>query len=306
MGAPGPPKGELSASWLAVVNLRAGAFRHGALGRAFLDELERWVSALAFTAGPGSAARIAADAHRYRGLVAVGGDGTVMEVVSAMDRAGQRFAVVPAGTGNCLAVDLGLPTADAALRALGRGETRPIDLIEVTLVPASGPTVTRWVASTAGLGYVAQVADLAKRRFSPLGASAYAAASAFVRPRQRQVQLAVDGGRCQLVRVTGVLVNNTRHVGLAVPFPEAELDDGVLDVYLFRTHWWRQCLHNLQMVTGIPVRGTPRPQRLATLTVRCTSPETVMLDGELFPGVTGLELVCRPSALTCVAQDGKP
>ncbi len=82
----------------------------------------------------GHAREIAATAARYETLVAVGGDGTVSEVISGlMDRAGlrPRVAIVPGGTGNDIARNLGMGTLESAVAALLDGVPRSVDIVEV-------------------------------------------------------------------------------------------------------------------------------------------------------------------------------
>lgn len=286
--------------WLAIVNPGAGAVRHRFLGQDFLDHLADRVADIAHTEEAGHARRIAAAAQEFDGLVAVGGDGTVAEVLSGMDRTRQHFAVIPGGTGNCLAVDLGLRHAPHALDAISHGRARPIDLMEVTLRHGSGASSTHHLASTAGMGYTTDVTLLAKRHFARLRGQAYSAAATFVRPRARNVRLAWNDNEAQPVRLAGMLINNTRHIGTVRSFPEARIDDGLLDVFLFQVGWLRQCLHNLQMVTGIPMWGTPQPHRARGLRLEFPEPETVMLDGDLAEDVVEMSVECRPAAVRCM------
>jgi diacylglycerol kinase (ATP) len=290
----------MSGRWLAIVNPYAGAIRHRILGPRFMDNLAAKVSSIALTGGPGDAKRIAAQALDYDGLVAVGGDGTVAQVLAGMDRTSQRLAVIPAGTGNCLALDLGLRSAEAALDVIAAGVYRHVDLMEATLHHTNGSISSHCLASTAGLGYAAEVALLAKQKFSRLHGYAYAAAAGFVLPRPRNIQLSADDGEAATLRMAGLIVNNTCHIGSARAFPAAAIDDGVLDAFLFRSGWFRQCLHDIEMVTGFPVFGTPRPLRWKTVRLHCDPPETVMLDGDLFDQVSDMEIVCRPAAVTCM------
>jgi diacylglycerol kinase (ATP) len=256
-----------------------------------------------YTASPCDAITIAAGARDYEGLVAVGGDGTVAEVLTGMDCGSQRLAVIPAGTGNCLAVDLGLGTVTTALESLGRGRSRRIDIIRAVLRHSDGSTTHRRLASTAGMGYVTEVALLAKRHFAHFRAHAYAAAAGFVRPQMREVRFRSDANDESTMQLTGLLVNNTRHVGSAQAFPAARFDDGLLDYFEFRCGWLRQCLHDLQMVTGIPVYGTPQPRRLKTIRLHFDAPETVVLDGDPFGQVNEMELSCQAAALNCMELD---
>jgi diacylglycerol kinase family enzyme len=293
----------MSIRWLAIVNPNAGGIRSGYLGPNFLQHLSARVSKVIYTASRDDATTIAALARDYEGLVAVGGDGTVAEVLTGMDCDAQRLAVIPAGTGNCLAIELGLRTARAALETLGAGRSRHIDIMRAILRHSDGSTTHRCLASTAGMGYVTEVALLAKRRFSHFRGHAYAAAAGFVRPQLRDVRVSNDGNDESTMQLTGLLINNTSHVGTAQAFPAARFDDGLLDYFQFRSGWLRQCLHDLQMVTGIPVYGTPRPRRLKTIRLHFEAPETVVLDGDPFGNVCEMELSCQPAALNCLGFD---
>jgi len=293
----------MTSRWLAIVNPHAGGIRNCYLGPHFMERLAAEVATVIFTASRNDATSIAARACGYDGLVAVGGDGTVAEVLTGMNCESQFFAVIPAGTGNCLAAELGLCTATAALDAIGRGRVRRIDLMRAVLRHADGSTTHRCLASTAGMGYATEVALLAKRYFSQWRGHAYAAAAGFVRPRRREIRMISDGHPDSTLQLTGLLINNTGHVGSVRPFPAARIDDGLLDSFVFQCGWLRQCLHDLQMVTGIPVYGAPQPRRLKAVRLHFATPETVMLDGDPFEQVREMELSCRPAALNCMQLD---
>jgi diacylglycerol kinase (ATP) len=292
----------MSARLCAIVNPRAGGMPRGDRGREFLSALTGAVGDVRYTRARGDATRLAAEARGYDGLVAVGGDGTVAEVLTGMDRDTQYLALVPTGTGNCLARQLGIRNVPAALAAIERGRMERADLIEVRLRCSNGDMSVHWLGSTAGLGYASDVAALAKRHFARLRGYAYAVAATFVAPRLREIRLRVDAAPETVLRLTGVLANNTRHIGSACAFPGARLDDGLMDVFHFRSAWLRQCLHNVRMTTGLPVPGTPTSFRARTLQMRCDPPETVMLDGELVADVSELELTCHPAAVTCIGR----
>jgi diacylglycerol kinase (ATP) len=290
---------DMSNRWMAIVNPHAGGMRGRYLGPQFLELLGLEVSTIVHTVCRNDATTIAARACDYDGLVAVGGDGTVAEVLTGMNRHSQLLAVVPAGTGNCLAVELGFRSANAAMEAIRQGRSRRIDIMRAVLRHADGSTSRRCLASTAGMGYATEVALLAKRYFSHLRGHAYAAAAGFVRPRLREVQITSDGNEERNLQLTGLLINNTRYVGNARAFPAARIDDGLLDYFVFRCGWFKQCLHDLKMVTCIPVFGAPEPHQSRTVRVRFDTSETVVLDGDPFEQVTEMELVCQPSALSC-------
>jgi diacylglycerol kinase (ATP) len=286
---------------LAIINPAASGLARSSRRRDIEAALVEAGSAICATRAPGDGTRVAAESRGFDVLVAVGGDGTVSEVLTGMDRGRQLLAVVPAGTGNCLAKDLGHFDVPASIEALRNRRARSVDLIEARWQLEDGQSGVRWLGSTAGLGYVVDVARLAKKRFARLAGHAYALASAFVVPSTRSLFMSIDGGPEAAVQLTGILANNTGHIGNALAFPGASLADGMLDVFSLERAWPRQCLHNLQMVTGWPIRGVPAPWRARRLRLRCSQPEVAMLDGELIGGIRELELACHPAAATCMA-----
>jgi YegS/Rv2252/BmrU family lipid kinase len=113
---------------------------------------------LAPTTGPGTAttiARQAVDAHRGM-VVACGGDGTINEVVNGLVKSHVPMAVLPAGTANILAKELGIPwDIPHAARLIARGTVRRIAL--GLAVPMNGKASTdtgqgRYFLSVAGAG----------------------------------------------------------------------------------------------------------------------------------------------------------
>jgi diacylglycerol kinase (ATP) len=164
-------------------------------------------------------------------VVAAGGDGTVNEVINGLGTSGVALGVLPLGTINVFARELGLPTnLDAAWQLATTGVPRAIDL---ACAEAGGQT--RCFAQLAGVGFDAKAVRVASWKLKKLiGPLSYLWAGAVVLAQPRvEVQVVPDGDR---PAVTGsiVLIGNGRLYGgnLAL-FPDARLDDGKLDVCVF-------------------------------------------------------------------------
>lgn len=192
------------------------------------------------TTAPGHASELAAAAARegFDTVIAVGGDGTVGEVVDGLARTpggleATRLAVLPLGTMNVFARELGLPLHPrAAARVLAAGRERRVDLGCVECAGATGPVV-RCFAQLAGAGLdsraIARVSGRWKQRVGPL-AYVWAGLVAWYGP-QPLLELHAAG---QTWRGTLVVMGNGRLYGGRVNmFPEARLDDGRLDARLF-------------------------------------------------------------------------
>src|SRR6185295_13508776 len=84
---------------------------------------------LKLTTGPGDATEIAAQAARNGStdVIVAGGDGTINEAIQGMVGTTARLGILPRGTGNALARELGLPmNVDQAIEVAARGNVRRI------------------------------------------------------------------------------------------------------------------------------------------------------------------------------------
>jgi YegS/Rv2252/BmrU family lipid kinase len=166
-------------------------------------------------------------------VVAVGGDGAVLQVVNALAASDVALGIVPKGTGNLLAGNLGLPTSiDKAIDVLVTGKRRRIDLGQVTIGRKK-----RDFAVACGIGFDAVVMDgtqqSEKRRWGKL---AYVATA--VR-EGRKVQAAdftvVIDGRTVTATAAQVFVANFGRIGsLVEPRRRVIPDDGLLDVIIVK------------------------------------------------------------------------
>lgn len=199
--------------------------------------LERFISSRALdadlvcTEGPGHATEIARDAVAAGCLrvVAVGGDGTVNEVAQALIHTPAAMGLVPCGSGNGLALHLGLPRspADALELAAGTGGR----VAEVDTGTANG---LRFV-NAMGLGLDADVA----RRFNGLvrrGLPAYTrtALSAFLSRTTERCHVTQGSHRETIDMLLIAVANSDQYGNNARIAPHARVDDGVLDLVVVR------------------------------------------------------------------------
>jgi YegS/Rv2252/BmrU family lipid kinase len=163
-------------------------------------------------------------------VVAVGGDGAVLQVVQKLVEKKVALGIVPKGTGNLLATNLGIPkSVEGAVQVLLGGRQRVIDVGQVTK--------RRFFAVACGVGFDADVmkatAKSRKRRFGKL---AYLASALGQRNRVGNVphEITIDG-TTQTGLATQVFVANFGGMGFGFePQLEIKPDDGVLDVIIVR------------------------------------------------------------------------
>ena len=166
-------------------------------------------------------------------VVAVGGDGTLSEVINGVGDQNVPIALYPAGTGNCLAKELKIPqNPELFCRMVAEGRTIPLDVAE-------WPGHRRF-HSFCGVGFDAKVVEeLSKNRTGAIVMSAYATPimKALKNYNWPAIRVEVDGE--EVTRSAGlVIVSNIKTYAVMEVSGAAALDDGLLDVCVFQTRTW--------------------------------------------------------------------
>jgi YegS/Rv2252/BmrU family lipid kinase len=270
------------------------------------------------TVAPGDATTVTREAILHQGIrrvVAVGGDGTLNEVVNGcFDERGDRLGeslevgVIPSGSGADFRRTLGMPhDPDAAARLLAGGATRQVDIGRITFADGS----TRHFVNVADCGIGGEVAARVNRSHHKgeglLGTAVFLRISlaTLLTYRNREVTLNLDGEEIHR-RVQQVVVANGRYFGGGMHIaPGAEPDDGLFDVVIVRA------LSKAASLAAVPrlYRGTHltlvavevRRARSIQIAVSRGEPPTLFdLDGEQV-GSAPASIVVLPRALRIVA-----
>ena len=284
--------------WLAIVNPRSGGNRNPAWFAALLASLRKQHVVTVLTKGPGHAAELAEEAQGFGGIVAVGGDGTLFEILKGIDRANQRIALIPAGRGNSLARDLGLMRSRAFLDVIHWNGSRSIDLLEVQVTTADGVEATHLSASTVALGYPAAVTVRA-RKLARLGKLSYAAAAAAILPTRFGARVQIGDQAPRDVQLSGFIANNTRHLANFLAFRQASCTDGLFEVMELNAGPAKQFLHNLSALSGTGAYEPYTPTQATCAHVQLEIPQNLMMDGEIIPNVVAVGICILRSAVRC-------
>jgi diacylglycerol kinase (ATP) len=230
-----------------IVNPHAGRRRVGEE----IPELERTLQARALpytllrTEGPGDATRFATEALEDGGryLVAVGGDGTVHEVVNGMMRDGRPIVedavlgVIAAGSGCDIVRTFGLPgdVTRSCQHLLGEN-VYPLDVGKVTYTDGDGGQAVRFFPNVAEVGLGGAVAARAGRLPAWMGQAKYFAAFWLTLPSFGLSDVRVQADR-KTYEGPGmmVIVGNCQYYGGGMRIsPRSYPGDGVLDVLIFQ------------------------------------------------------------------------
>lgn len=276
-------------------------------------------------ADPGRAAR-AAVAMVPDVVIVAGGDGTVRAAAEEIRASRIPVAIVPTGTGNLLARNLGLPLKNlgAAVRSAFDGTDHMIDLVSAELEDEHGKIRHDTFVSMAGIGIDAAMATgSGTRSKAVLGWMAYTppiARSVLVN-RSFELRYRLDGGRLRSGRAHTMIVGNCGVLtGDIVLLPNAVVDDGLLDVVILRPGrliGWAPIAVRLALNGMLYRRAARRPRGLSRRVLRRVpstrtthysrgteleawlgEPELIELDGDIIGPVVRARFSILPRSLT--------
>ena len=289
-----------------------------------------WLETTVAEPGGGLAARAVQDGADV--VLAAGGDGTVRVVAEALRNTGVPLALVPSGTGNLLARNLGLDVSASRLESLVEiaftGVDHAIDtgVVRVerpeTAAPdgaADAPPDEHVFLVIAGIGLDAKmIANTDPELKKKVGWLAYVGAigRVLVDTEVLRVRYTLDGGETRPARVHTVLVGNCGQLpGNIALLPDAEVDDGLLDIVALRPEGffgWSRVLWTIVWENGVlrrssagrkllnlrnrPVRAL-RYLRGRRFAVHLDRAEEFELDGDEFGLVTSFEARVDPASL---------
>lgn len=256
-----------------------------------------WLETTVEDPGTGQAQQ-ALEAHADL-VVAAGGDGTVRVVCDEMARTGVSVGILPHGTGNLLARNLGLPlNIVEAIEVAFTGQDRAIDLVSYDSEAA--PDTSFLVM--AGLGMDAAIMSGASDQLKKkVGWIAYlvSGAKSLALPAIR-VSISIDDGDFVKFRARTVVVGNVGFLQAGFPLlPDAELDDGVIDVVVIAPKRYFGWFAIAIRVLGRQKRTNARLDRMTGTKVVITAerPTPMQLDGDAVGEAAELTAEVQPGVL---------
>jgi len=255
-------------------------------------------------------------------VLAAGGDGTVRAVAEALRDRGATLGLLPSGTGNLLARNLGVPYANVeeACAIAFDGDTRAIDLGVATATREDGERTEHTFLVMAGVGIdatmIANARPALKRR---VGWLAYVDAGFRALPKAHKVRIRyrLDDEPERSARVSTILIANCGTLpGNMELIPDGAVDDGLLDVAILQpesvfgwlTIWrkvtWENRVLRKSALGRRIIRFTDRAIRTrlsylrgADVRLRMEQPEPFELDGDAFGDVVALDLAVDEGGL---------
>jgi diacylglycerol kinase (ATP) len=240
----------------------------------------------------------------YTLVVAAGGDGTVAAVARGLIGRPVALGIVPLGTYNNLAVCLGVPLeVPAACALIGTGATRAID---VGMVRPHERKKPRPFFEMVSIGLSAALMPAGQEAKDGNWATAAAGVGEAAAAEPARVTLRLDGGEParELEALLLQVCCAPRSGPALVVAPDARMDDGLLDVVLFRdTSLAGLAALFAAMQLGAPVSGSSETLRAARVEVAAEPALPVAADARVI-GTTPVEVGLLPGALLAIVGDG--
>lgn len=246
-------------------------------------------------------------------VLVAGGDGTINEALNGLAHSAVTLGVLPVGTANVWAQEIGLPVPHllnpdpnpllTSIRQLSDGDVRVMDLGQIN---------DRYFMLYGSVGFDAHVVREMETKMElkqQMGGLAYyiAGAAAAWQFSGTRATLTIDGKRIRR-RIWAVMAGNTQlYGGVMRPAPDALADDGLLDIVVVEGHG---PVATARHFAGFILRGIlADPQvevfRARTVQISTQQPVPVQVDGDA-AGLTPITINIAPRALRVLLPRGVP
>ncbi len=237
------------------------------------------------------------DLSAYDGIVSVGGDGTMHQVLNGMLVHGNNpdvnLGVIPGGSGNAFMESIGCLDPVEAAKIIIKGETAPVDAASIIL---GGEAL--WASNIVGWGFVTDVQIFAeKNRWLRGNQYTVGGAVKIMQGKKRKAKLVIGGVETDET-FTFIIACNTAYTGRGMLMaPKAKINDGLIDLLIVRK------ASRLQMLKLLPAVFEGKHIHSPVVDYRQVSEfslipevdELINLDGELV-GMSPLHLKMVPGA----------
>jgi YegS/Rv2252/BmrU family lipid kinase len=295
-------------SIVAILNPQAGGRQTAKAWAEIRPHLERPVQTLE-TRAPGHAIELTRLALKGGAttIIAVGGDGTINEVVNGFfenDRvisSEAALAIVPHGTGSDFVRILNLPREQTRLaRTILEGVSSLVDVMKVAYTRMDGQDAFRYSLNVTSFGMGGAVAARANRSTKPLGGKAAFLAATIETAMAfagNSVTLTLDGASMPDEKITNVAVGNGQFHGSGMwVCPDASIQDGLLNVTVIPRLSLFELLRNLPVLYNGQIYSHPKVKSYRAKFVQASSPDRVLIE------IDGESLGRLPAAITILPQ----
>ena len=284
-----------------IVNPFSGGGKTKGIGekiQTYLDH-NQFEYTVQFTEAPGHATQLAkaATSSKHSIIVAVGGDGTVNEVAAGLINSDKIMGIIPAGSGNGLAMHLGIGRdIPKAIAVLNNGLPIKIDTCELNGRP---------YINLAGIGFDALIAyQTANSKTRGFLAYAWQSIRSALVYKAKKYQLLIDGKSFEKEALIIEVANAPMFGYNFTVAPLAKLNDGLLEIVVIRKAWkWRYIMMIPRFLNGTVHKSNLVERYTAkTVSIKLNAPAPVHVDGEGYLLKSDLSFSINPLSLSLIAN----
>jgi len=221
-----------------IVNPHAGKKQGLAVAEEALKELKKHDIdiTILISKTPGESVTLASNLkiEDFDGILAVGGDGTLFEIINGLLKNRQDIKIpvgqIPVGTGNSFIKDLGISNLEDSIKAIISRQTRAVDLGEFSYSQGK-----YFFINLLGTGFVSNVAYRA-RKYKKLGSLSYifGVLEELTVLKSTKIEINIDGTLIKREAVFTEICNSRYTGGDMLMAPDAKIDDGYLDIIVLK------------------------------------------------------------------------
>ncbi|HGE71355.1 TPA: diacylglycerol kinase family lipid kinase [Candidatus Poribacteria bacterium] len=234
-------------------------------------------------------------ADNYSAIIAVGGDGTINEVLNGLIGTNAILGIIPAGTGNGIAREFGLPLkVKEACKIILNGHTKWIDV---------GNAGGRYFMGCAGTGFDALIAKFAgelRGPFRGIWVYFFAGLIVFHRYKPKLVNITINSELSLEVKPLLIAIANTkRYGGRALITPQASPDDGLFDICIIKSMNMISLAFNLPKLFKGTHTNLPQVKihKAENVFIQANEPIPFHIDGESLDSCCSIQFNIMPKAI---------
>ncbi len=249
------------------------------------------------TSAPGNATEIAQSSNAEI-IIAAGGDGTINEVVNGIDLNKQKLCIIPTGTLNGIARQLGIRDLNNALSEFDSLQNQKVDIVDAKFTNLHGDQYVRRILGFAAIGQDGRVALYAKKLPELLPPLRYLLAGymAVATVQKSYGKLCINNSTVDDRFFTSLVVNNSA-ANFFSTIKNWDLQDRsaevqILNLSKIQTFFWGMlCLSSFSCCYNKEVNQ---------MSMTWDKPQPLMLDGEVFENIVSFSMTVKPDALCLV------
>jgi len=263
--------------WHAIINGKIKPKRRKVINR-LLQHFQINASTSTYQ---GQVTELVENVGNCEGIISIGGDGTLSEVINGINLDRQKILVAPAGTINCFARFIGVWKVEEGISLIERGEPQKVDLLSIDIQFQDGSREKRFVWGFITLGRLVRITTLASK-FSMLPKIIRYSLSTVMNHainKKTDVNISVNGEAPERRRFSSLILNNaTASHFSSIPF--WDMQDGTSELQIVNHNLVTQFIASFSRFIKLPVNFS-WINGIRSLSCEFDDPVNIMADGEI-------------------------